>query len=147
MYLLIFVLFQPGLSACMHEAIVFVHPCSDVWYRQHLWTAGRKFEDEGILPPKYPQSDWSLLRCRPLPLYCDAIYGKGSLLQFLKKERPNFTIAEGADAELVSPIPNIFIVASSRLILRWHHCGHEIINVSSYRSLLASVSCYQCVCR
>ena len=77
MYLLIFVLFQPGLSACMHEAIVFVHPCSDVWYRQHLWTAGRKFEDEGILPPKYPQSDWSLLRCRPLPLYCDAIYGKG----------------------------------------------------------------------
>ena len=45
----------------------------------------------------------------PAPYIVMPYMEMGSLLQFLKKERPNFTIAEGADEELVSPIPNIFI--------------------------------------
>ena len=64
-------------GACMRPMYVILHPCSDVWYKQHLRTAGREFEDEGILPPKHPQSDWDLHRCRSCSLYCDAIYGNG----------------------------------------------------------------------
>ena len=41
----------------------------------------------------------------PAPYVVMPYMEMGSLLQFLKRERPHFTIAEGAELELVSPIP------------------------------------------
>ena len=41
----------------------------------------------------------------PAPYVVMPYMERGSLLHFLKKERPHFTLAEGADSELVSPIP------------------------------------------
>ena len=43
----------------------------------------------------------------PAPYVVMPYMEKGSLLHFLKKERPHFTLAEGADSELVSPIPKL----------------------------------------
>ena len=43
----------------------------------------------------------------PAPYVVMPYMERGSLLQFLKKERPHFTLAEGADSELVSPIPKL----------------------------------------
>ena len=43
----------------------------------------------------------------PAPYVVMPYMEKGSLLQYLKKERPHFTIAEGADSELVSFIPDL----------------------------------------
>ena len=43
----------------------------------------------------------------PAPYVVMPYMERGSLLHFLKKERPHFTLAEGADSELVSPIPNL----------------------------------------
>ena len=41
----------------------------------------------------------------PAPYIVMPYMEMGSLLQYLKRERPHFTIAEGAELELVSPIP------------------------------------------
>ena len=43
----------------------------------------------------------------PAPYVVMPYMERGSLLQFLKKERPHFTLAEGVDSELVSPIPKL----------------------------------------
>ena len=43
----------------------------------------------------------------PAPYVVMPYMERGSLLHFLKKERPHFTLAEGADSELVSPIPKL----------------------------------------
>ena len=40
----------------------------------------------------------------PTPYIVMPYMEMGSLLQYLKRERPHFTIAEGAELELVSPI-------------------------------------------
>ena len=42
----------------------------------------------------------------PAPYVVMPYMEKGSLFQYLKKERPHFTITEGADSELVSFIPD-----------------------------------------
>ena len=41
----------------------------------------------------------------PAPYIVMPYMEMGSLLQYLKRERPHFTIAEGAELDLVSPIP------------------------------------------
>ena len=43
----------------------------------------------------------------PAPYVVMPYMERGSLLHFLKKERPHFTLAEGADSELVSLIPKL----------------------------------------
>ena len=58
----------------------------------------------------------------PAPYIVMPYMEMGSLLQYLKRERPHFTIAEGAELELVSPIPIPFS-------LSWHL---DFISVSDH---------------
>ena len=63
----------------------------------------------------------------PAPYVVMPYMEKGSLLQYLKKERPHFTVAEGADSELVSSILG-YLNFISRLI---HFLGHHFIQCYS----------------
>lgn len=56
----------------------------------------------------------------PAPYVVMPYMEKGSLLQYLKKERPHFTIAEGADSELVSFHPRSYSKIDSILGPSFH---------------------------
>ena len=154
-----------SLSACMRPmymyTLSFFHSCSDAWYKQHLRTAGWESEDEGILPPKHPQSDWSLHRCRPRPLYCDAIYVNGKSATVSEKGATTLYHCRGCRAWagqshshtiliLMTPwflfqFQNIFFnqcVEMSKLLSEYYHHGPRKLSVGNYfpkeREILAT---------